>query len=163
MPDKRSAQIEDRFKHTQRGLRKRTAWYHVAIGPDPGANEIRGYARGFIAIGDDATGVIAIGWVAKGLVAIGGCAIGCFAFGVLSIGAVLAAGGLALGSLAFGGVALGGVAIGFEAGGFYACGANARGAHVVEDDRRDPEAIVFFAERGLAAACGQDNIRGKSL
>jgi hypothetical protein len=170
MPDRRAAQLEDRFKQTPQGLRKRAGakiaglpLYDIAIGPDPARNEIRGYARGLIAIGDDAAGVVAIGWVARGGLAIGGCAIGIVAFGALSLGAVLAAGGLALGTVAFGGAAVGGAAIGFEAAGYYACGSNARGAHVIEDDRRDPEAIVFFAERGLGRACGQDDIRGKSL
>jgi hypothetical protein len=170
MPDKRAAQVEDNFKRTPRGLRKRAGsgilrlpFYDIAIGPDPARNEVRGHARGLIAIGDVATGLIAIGWIARGGLAIGGCVVGIVAFGALSIGAALAAGGLALGTLAFGGAAAGAVAIGFEAAGYYACGSNARGAHVIEDDRRDPEAIVFFAEHRLGGVCGQDDIRGKAL
>ena len=170
MPDKRAEQLEDHFKRTPRGLRKRSGrailrlpLYAIAIGPDPARDEVRGHARGLIAIGDVATGLIALGWIARGGVAIGGCACGLFAFGALSIGAVLAAGALSIGSFAFGGAAVGAVAVGFEAAGYYACGSNARGAHVVEDDRRDPEAIVFFAEHRLGGACGQDDVRGKAL
>ena len=170
MTDKLAAQLEDRFKRTPRGLRKRASgailrlpFYDIAIGPDPARNEVRGHARGLVAIGDVATGLIAIGWIARGGLAIGGCAAGIVGFGALSIGAVLAAGGIALGTLAFGAAAGGAVAMGLEAAGYYACGFNARGAHVIEDDRRDPEAIVFFAEHGLDGACPQDDIRGKAL
>src|SRR5574337_291741 len=57
-------------------------WIAVAIGPDPASNELRGHARGIIAIGDMATGIIALGGIARGLVALGGLAIG----GVTKIG-----------------------------------------------------------------------------
>lgn len=168
--DKRAAQIEDHFSRVPRGLRKRAdreilllPFYDIAIGPDPSRNEIRGHAKGFIAIGDVATGVIAIGGLARGGLAIGGCAIGLVTLGGLSIGALLAAGGLAIGGIAFGGGALGGVAMGGAATGLYACGGTAYGEHVIDEDRRDPAAVVFFAERGLGAVCGQRGIRGKTL
>ena len=70
---------------------------------------------------------------------------------------------VAIGGIAFGGAPIGGLAIGAEAGGRYACGDSAFGAHVIDEDRRDPEAVVFFAERGLGAVCGQGDIRGKLL
>ncbi len=71
-------------------------------------------AFGWIAIGDQATGVLfAAGGMAKGLIAIGGLAIGGVAFGGCAIG------GLAIGGGAVGWLALGGGAVGYEAvGGF---------------------------------------------
>jgi zinc protease len=73
-------------------------------------------ARGWIAIGDDAYGVlfafggraralIAVGGLAVGLVALGGVALGAFAVGGLSVG-IFACGGLAIGWQAGGGLAL---------------------------------------------------------
>ena len=163
MPDKRTEEVEDKFRQTARGLRKRGSWYAIAIGPDPARNEVRGHAKGFIAIGDKATGFIAIGGLARGVIAIGGCALGLISFGGVSLGALLAVGGLAIGGVAFGGAAVGGVAMGGHASGFYACGGAAFGPNVIDEDRRDPAAIVFFAERGLGAVCGQPEIRGKRL
>lgn len=170
VPDKRTEEVEDKFRQAPRGLRKRAGWeilllpfYDIAIGPDPARDELRGHAKGFIAIGDVATGVIAIGGLARGGIAIGGCAVGLLSIGGVSLGALLAVGGLAIGGFAFGGAALGGVAMGGHAGGFYACGGSAIGENVIDDDRRDPAAVVFFAERGLGAVCGQPEIRGKRL
>src|SRR5512139_4288120 len=62
----------------------------VAVGPDPERGELRGHAKGILAIGDIATGVVAIGGLGRGGLAIGGLAWG-----------VVALGGLALGGLAF--------------------------------------------------------------
>ena len=76
----------------------------IASGPDPERGELRGHARGIIAVGDIATGVVALGGLARGLVAaLGGLALGAISFGGLSIGALIAVGGLAIGSFAFGG------------------------------------------------------------
>ena len=69
----------------------------IAVGPDPERGELRGHAKGIVAIGDMATGVIAMGGLARGLFALGGLAIGGLTFGGLSIGAVVAIGGLAIG------------------------------------------------------------------
>ena len=80
----------------------------------------RRVARGWIAIGDDARGVLlAIGSTARGFVAIGGRAFGALSFGGLAVGLV-AIGGLGVGSVGIGGVgagvyALGGVAVGWNA------------------------------------------------
>jgi zinc protease len=69
-------------------------------------------AFGWIAIGDQATGIlIAVGGIAKGLIAIGGVAIGGIAVGGAAVGG-LAIGGGALGWLAFGGGAIGYDAVG---------------------------------------------------
>ena len=144
-----------------RGIRKRAdfeylglPFYDIAVGPDLSRGEMRGHAKGVIAIGDMATGIIALGGLARGVVAFGGLAIGGIAFGGLSIGALVAVGGLAIGSVAFGGGAIGGVAVGGGAAGYYACGGGAIGEYVVRPNRSDPEAHAFFSEYGLDVACG---------
>lgn len=79
-------------------------------------------ARGWIAIGDKADGILlAIGGIARGGIAIGGLALGIISFGGVAIGLVsfggLAIGALAMGGGAIGGIALGGCALGWQAGG----------------------------------------------
>ena len=103
--------------------------YSIAMGPDPARGELRGHARGVIAIGDLATGVVALGGIARGLVAIGG--------------------------LALGGDALGWVAVGGGAVGVYAAGGGALGEHVMSATVRDPEAVRFFSELGLRFFSGR--------
>ena len=65
----------------RRGVRKRSAnylWglplYDIAFGPDPDRKEVRGHARGIIAMGDIATGIFAVGGLARGFFAFGGLA-----------------------------------------------------------------------------------------
>jgi hypothetical protein len=140
------------LKHTVpfRGVRKRSKTiicglplYHIAIGADPERGEIRGHARGIIAIGDYATGFIAIGGLAKGVFAIGGGAIGVIAMGGGALGLV-ALGGGAIGLLALGGAAIGFIAFGGGVCGYYACGGGAFGQYVLSATKQDPEAIRFF-------------------
>src|SRR5256885_14653733 len=88
---------------------------HVALGPKDG--ELRGHAKGIIAIGDIATGGIAIGGFARGVVAIGGLALGLFSTGGLAVGVLCPTGGLGAGGLASGGRALGVLRSGGGAGG----------------------------------------------
>ncbi len=134
-----------------RGIRKRSRrsfWglplYDIAMGPDPESGEMRGHARGIIAVGDIATGVLALGGIARGLIAVGGLAAGVLlGIGGLSVG-LLAFGGLAIGGIAVGGGAVGGVAIGGGAFGYYAVGGGAFGEHVISGMKQDPEAIRFF-------------------
>jgi hypothetical protein len=147
-------------QHRPRGVRYRSAaglgdipFLAVAVGPDPEKGEMRGHAKGIIAIGDIATGVVALGGLARGLVAIGGLAVGGLTIGGLSIGVLAAAGGLAIGSLAVGGGAVGGVAIGGGAAGYYACGGAAVGKHASSPLTQDPEAADFFRRYGLEKAC----------
>jgi len=97
----------------------------IAIGPDFAKGEVRGHARGVLAIGDIATGWLAIGGLARGLVAVGGLATGLVSLGGLSVGL------LALGGAAVGGVALGGAAF---------------GKHVIAGWQKDPEAVRFFGQ-----------------
>ena len=125
----------------------------IAVGPDPAKGEVRGHAKGIIALGDIATGVFAMGGVARGVVAFGGVAIGAITFGGLSLGALAAVGGLAIGGLALGGGALGYGAIGGAALGEFACGGSAFGSYVVSPVRRDPEAVAYFAQYGLDSLC----------
>ena len=133
-----------------RGVRKRSEtviWglplYDVATGSDPERSEIRGHARGIIAVGDVATGFIAVGGMARGFIAIGGGAIGIIAIGGGAIGLV-ALGGAAIGLLALGGAAIGFVAVGGGACGYYACGGGAFGKYVLSAADQNPEAIRFF-------------------
>jgi RNA polymerase sigma factor (sigma-70 family) len=79
-------------------------------------------ARGWIAVGDDARGILlAVGAKARGLIAFGGICFGGICFGGVAVG-VLAIGGLAVGVVSFGGLGvgvlgLGGLAIGWQAAG----------------------------------------------
>ncbi|HUB27778.1 MAG TPA: hypothetical protein VL992_20310 [Tepidisphaeraceae bacterium] len=108
----------------------------IAIGPFDA--EIRGRARGVIAIGDFANGWLAIGGVARGIVAIGGVAVGLFSVGGIAVGLLtvmgglaitlgLANGGFSLGAISFGGLSIGLIAQGGLATGMYARGAMALG------------------------------------
>jgi hypothetical protein len=136
-----------------RGVRRRSRrsfrglpLYDIAMGPDPEKGEVRGHARGLIAIGDIATGVLALGGVARGIFAFGGLAAGVLlGVGGLSTG-LLAVGGLAVGGIALGGGAMGVIAIGGGAVGYYAVGGGAAGEHVISGMLQDPEAVRFFSE-----------------
>ena len=117
----------------------------IAIGPDPAKGELRGHAKGVLALGDIATGVIAIGGFARGFVAFGGLAIGVIAVGGLALGG-LAFGGLAIGIAALGGGAIGWVAVGGAAAGFYAAGGAAFGTYTIDAVAQSPEAVAFFTQ-----------------
>jgi len=102
------------------------------------------HARGWIAVGDVATGaLLAIGGYANGVVAIGGMCFGVVSFGGLSAG-LLALGGVALGLQAIGGLAVGLIAIGGLAIGHYALGGVAIGHHVLSWAEQDVEAARHF-------------------
>jgi hypothetical protein len=90
---------------------------HVATGSLDGQRYRRGVARGWIAVGDVAFGVLfAAGGVSVGGIAVGGAALGGLTIGGLAVG-LFAIGGGALGLLAVGGAAfawhaaLGGLAV----------------------------------------------------
>jgi hypothetical protein len=85
---------------------------HVCVGRRENGVLRRGIARGWIAIGDIAFGII---------FGAGGIGCGIFSFGGLSIG-LLAFGGLAAGGLTFGGLSIGTLAIGGAAIGLWAIG-----------------------------------------
>jgi hypothetical protein len=117
----------------------------IAVGPDPERGELRGHAKGILAVGDIATGVVALGGLARGGLAIGGLAVGLIAFGGFALGA-LALGGLAVGLCAVGGGAIGWIAVGGAAAGVYAAGGAAWGTYVISAAERSPEAVAFFAQ-----------------
>ena len=82
-------------------------------------------ARGWIAVGDQAQGVLlAIGGTAYGLIAIGGRAGGGLSFGGIAVGLV-SVGGASLGLIGIGGLGIGISAIGGLAVGWQACGGGA--------------------------------------
>lgn len=135
---KRIDQNLQKMTRMMRGVRKQSSirilglpLYQIAMGPDLEAGEMRGHARGIVAIGDLATGIVALGGVARGVFALGGLAVGLVAFGGAALGGLLAVGGGAIGFVALGGGALG----------CYACGGAAAGAHVLSSLRQDPEMI----------------------
>ena len=110
----------------QRSVRKQSEYvflglplYSIAKGPDLAKGEIRGHAKGVLAIGDTATGIVAIGGFAMGGIAIGGVALGLVTLGGLSLGLLLAIGGAAY------------------------------GAYVLDAMHRSPEAIEFFSQWGI--------------
>lgn len=105
----------------------------IAVGADPERGQMRGHARGVIALGDIATGIIAVGGVAWGGLVLGGLAIG-----------VIPIGGFAMGGLVLGGAAIGAVAVGGLAVGYYALGGAAYGRYVFAAMHQDPEAVEFF-------------------
>lgn len=117
--------------------------------PEPGAAP----ARGWIAIGDRAEGVLfAMGGVARGGVAVGGVAIGGIAVGGVAIAPLAMGcctfGALALGGAAYGWIAVGGFATGWQGGAGalaiahdYAAGGLAVGAHA-----NDAAVRQYFAQ-----------------
>ncbi len=99
---------------------------HIATG-SPG---VRGIAKGWIAVGDIAFGIVfALGGLAVGALSVGGVSVGVLAVGGLSIG-ILAAGGLSIGISAVGGLAL--VAFAFGGGAIAVWAAN-RGLAVANE------------------------------
>ena len=78
---------------------------HIAMGPQE--NQGKGVAKGIIAVGDVAFGVVfAMGGIAVGGISAGGVSVGLLAVGGAAFGGVTV-GGLAVGLLAFGGLAIG--------------------------------------------------------
>lgn len=132
---------------------------HVCLAEPSGQGWSRRHARGWIAVGDTAWGVLfAAGGGAIGLVAVGGGAIGVLAIGGGALGLVslggMAIGGLALGGCAVGHWAIGGAAFGLQAalGGLavakeFAIGGSAQALHA-----NDEAAKAFFAHQALLRA-----------
>jgi RNA polymerase sigma factor (sigma-70 family) len=122
---------------------------HMRSGKLPGQPHLP--ARGWIAMGDRAFGILfAGGGLAVGGIAMGGLAIGPVAIGGLTFGA-LALGGLAIGALALGGGAIGLVSAGgfalawFGAEGGMAIASNfAVGGMAIAAHANDPAAFEFF-------------------
>jgi hypothetical protein len=110
---------------------------------------VRSEAFGWIAIGDQATGILlAMGGIAKGLVAIGGLAIGGLAFGGAAMGCI------GLGGGAIGILALGGGALGYDAVGGGAIGWNSASGGL---------AIAYHAAAGGLAVAHDFAIGGQAI
>lgn len=128
--------------------------YHIAIGPRPEAGEMRGVAKGVVAIGDVAIGGIAMGGMSIGIISFGGFALGVCTLGGWSVGVLTALGGGAIGGIAMGGGAVGVLATGGGAAGYvaqgggalgvYARGGGPFGTHVIGGGRNDPAAVEMF-------------------
>lgn len=114
-----------------------------------GASNTREAAKGWIAIGDFAYGVL----FASGSVAVGGIAIGAVGIGLVSLGG-LAVGGLALGGCALGWMSVGGAAAGWLVFGGMAVGWRAAmgGLSVAHDYAIGGLAIGEHANDDLAKA-----------
>jgi RNA polymerase sigma factor (sigma-70 family) len=126
---------------------------------EPGRPPERRLARGWIAIGDDARGILlAIGGRAVGLIAFGGLALGGLSFGGLAFG-VVAFGGLALGGLALGGLGIGGIAAGGIALGWQAIG----GAAIAWDVACGGGAIAWHAAYGGGAIAHDYAVGGEAI
>jgi len=121
---------------------------HVAMGAVDDGQWKRGVARGWIAIGDVAFGVL----LSMGGIAFGGVALGGLSLGFLTLGG-LALGGYAIGGLALGYLAIGGLAVGFQGalGGAAIAKLFAIGGIAIAEHANDPEAEAFFSQ-GAAGA-----------
>jgi predicted RNA-binding Zn-ribbon protein involved in translation (DUF1610 family) len=110
----------------------------VSIATGTGADGKRAHAKGFVALGDTATGVFALGGLARGVVSLGGASFGIVSFGGLSVGTLASFGGL---SIAFLGSAVGGFAAGILAAGGGAVGLFAQGGLAIGWLARGDKAI----------------------
>jgi zinc protease len=124
-----------------------------------GQQSERHVARGWVAIGDDARGILlAIGGTARGLVAVGGRTLGVLSIGGLAMGLVavggLALGGLAIGGLGIGVIGLGGLGIGWQAAG---------GGALAWDTACGGGAVAWHAAFGGAAIAHEYAVGGEAL
>jgi hypothetical protein len=127
-------------------------WPVVDVAVGPSGNELRGHAKGIIAIGDVATGGIALGGVTIGIVSAGGVAVGMFSIGGCSVGVLTALGGFAVSlGIATGGFAAGTIAVGGFAAGFIAQGAVGFGVYVRDamTPRHQPIPPIFHQLRWI--------------
>ena len=98
-----------------------SAWNYA----NPGYGNQRKIARGWIAIGDSAHGILlGVGGIARGIVAFGGLSMGLISFGGLAVG-VLSLGGATIGAIAIGGAAIGWDALGGAAAGWHSAAGGA--------------------------------------
>ena len=101
----------------------------------------RGIARGWIAIGDIAFGVVlSVGGIAFGGISLGGLGLGLISLAGLSVG------GYAIGGLAVGYFAMGGLALGWQGalGGAAIAKEYAVGGLAIAEHANDPEAQEFM-------------------
>jgi RNA polymerase sigma factor (sigma-70 family) len=126
--------------------------------PQPQGGGERRVARGWVAVGDEARGVLlAIGNSARGFIAVGGRSLGVFSFGGVAAG-VVAFGGLALGVLSLGGLGVGAFAFGGLAIGWQAVG----GGAIAWDVACGGGAVAWHAAFGGAAAAHEYAVGGEA-
>jgi hypothetical protein len=114
---------------------------HIATGQQVDGGYRRGTAKGWIAVGDVALGVLfGAGGISTGLICLGGIAAGGLALGGFAMG-LAAVGGLACGLLAVGGAALGGSG---ALGGLAIAGEFARGGVALAFHANDLSADDYF-------------------
>lgn len=114
---------------------------HIAIGPSENKSAVRGIAKGWIAIGDIAFGVLfAMGGVALGGFCVGGLSAGILAIAGLSIG-IWSIGGLALGVFAIGG---GAIALWAAQGGLAVANEYALGGMAIGPNANNEIAQAYF-------------------
>jgi hypothetical protein len=117
---------------------------HITTGDVAGGQYRRGFAKGWVAVGDVAFGpLIAVGGVSLGGISVGGLAIGILPVGGLALG-VAALGGLAVGMLAVGGAAIGWSA---ALGGLAVAREYAEGGVAIARHANDAVATDYFALR----------------
>ncbi len=117
---------------------------HINMGPRYPGQPVR-HAKGWLAVGEVAVGVVAFGSFAVGLMAWGGIALGAVVWAGLGIGIVSFA-GMSVGVLATGGAAVGIGAVGGLAIGIYAHGGQGIGPHSGSDGEVDPQAADFLGK-----------------
>jgi hypothetical protein len=120
----------------------------VALGVDPITGRKR-VAKGVIAIGEVACGVVAFGgMVSFGVIACGGIGIGVVSLSALALG-VVAMGGAVFALLGgMGAFCLAPIAMGAWAVGLYSCGDHVWAVHAVGRHVQDPAAEAFFSPWG---------------
>ena len=118
---------------------------HINSGPRVPGQPMR-RARGWIAIGEIATGVVAIGAISAGFVAFGAVAFGVVTWAALGLGLVNFA-GLAIGGLSTGGVAIGVGALGGVGIGVFVHAKRAFGLHTSIEGEEVPDVVqAFFSQ-----------------
>jgi hypothetical protein len=119
----------------------------------------RRIARGWVAVGDEARGILlAVGGTARGIVAVGGRAVGVLSIGGMAIG-VVAVGGLALGGLAIGGLGIGVFGVGGLGIGWQAAG----GGAIAWDTACGGGAVAWHAALGGGAIAHEYAVGGDAL
>jgi zinc protease len=126
--------------------------------PSPRAAAERRVARGWIAVGDEARGILlAVGFRALGCVALGGRAVGVLSLGGMAAG-LITIGGLSVGVLAIGGLGVGALAIAGGAVGWQAAG----GGAVAWDTAAGGVAVARNKAFGGAAIAHDDAVGGEA-
>jgi hypothetical protein len=122
---------------------------HITLGGKSDGRWKRGIAKGWIAIGDIAFGVLlSIGGIAFGGVALGGIAFGVVALAGLALG-VFSMGGAAIGIFAIGGAA---IALHSAIGGLAVAMKYAEGGGAFAEHANDPAAKEYFENTFLFRA-----------